>query len=98
VKEILGGLQDPMVTALGQSRDHEASETLSASAQFARVLSLCLQRQVAKLPSGLLYYCSLLRNNNTCYGKMYYFIWLVGHNTFSALATSEMPAWVHPWM
>jgi len=29
---------------------------------------------------------------------MYYFIWLVGHNTFSALATSEMPTWVHPWM
>jgi len=29
---------------------------------------------------------------------MYYFIWLVGHNTFSALATSEMPTWVRPWM
>ena len=33
-----------------------------------------------------------------CYGKMHYLIWLVGHNTFSALATSEMPTWVHPWM
>ena len=35
------------------------------SAQFAHVRSLCLQRQAAKFASGLLYYWSLLHNNNT---------------------------------
>jgi len=34
---------------LGQSRDREDSDTLSASAQFRLCSLLCLQRQVAKL-------------------------------------------------
>jgi len=42
----------------GQSRDREASGTLSASAQFAP-LPAEAQRQVAKLTSGLLYFSFL---------------------------------------
>jgi len=54
-----GGCFDPLVTGLGQSRDCEVPKCTIRSWSL-----LCLQRQVAKLASGLLYYWSLLRNNN----------------------------------